>query len=155
MVSSVIFFSKTEDIKAVKSNSTNEFLFENFSLVELNDSGISHQIISSKAFKDKQFFTLSDINLTYNQTQHLCAKEARYEKNTIYLKDNVVLKRNDGISFNSEHLKYSVDTKKLQIDSNFSLEINGSNILGKNLNYSLRSRSISADNIRAKIILVE
>lgn len=155
MVSSVIFFSKTEDIKAVKSTSTNEFLFENFSLVELNESGISHQITSSKALKDKKFFTLSDINITYNQTQHLCAKEARYEKNTIYLQDNVILRRDDGIFFNSEHLKYSVDTKNLQIDSNFSLDINGSNIVGKNLSYSLGNKSISADNIRARIILGE
>jgi LPS export ABC transporter protein LptC len=153
MVSNVIFFSKTESLKAVKSTSTNELLFENFSLVELNDTGISHQIISSKALKDKKFFTLSDINITYNQTQHLCAKEARYEDNTIHLKDDVILKRDDGISFSSEHLKYSVDTKELQIDSNFSLEINGSNIIGKNLNYSLDKRSISADGISAKIIL--
>jgi len=47
-----IFFSKTEDIKAVKSTSTSELLFEDFSLVELNESGVSHQLISSKALKD-------------------------------------------------------------------------------------------------------
>lgn len=152
MVSSVIFLSKTESLKPIKATSTKELLFEDFSLVELNDTGIAHQIISSKAIKDKNFFTLSDINITYNQTQHLCAKEARYEEHSIYLKDDVILKRDDGIYFNSEHLKYSIQSKTLQIDSNFSLDINGSRIVGENLHYRLDKRSIFADNIRAKIL---
>ena len=150
-----IFFSKTENIKAVKSSSTSELLFEDFSLVELNESGVSHQLISSIALKDRKFFTLSDINITYDQTQHLCAKEARYEDDTIHLKDDVILERDDGISFSSEHLKYLVDDEILHIDSNFSLEINGSLIVGENLTYSLDEKSISADNISAKIILIK
>ncbi|MCK5853805.1 MAG: LPS export ABC transporter periplasmic protein LptC [Sulfurovaceae bacterium] len=150
-----IFFSKTENIKAVKSTSTSELLFENFSLVELNESGVSHQIISSQALKDKKFFTLSDINITYNQTQHLYATEARYEEDIIHLKDDVILRRDDGIFFSSEHLKYSVNKKKLHIDSNFSLDINGSIIIGENLNYLLDNKSISADKISARIILTK
>jgi len=155
MVSGFIFFSKTENIKAVKSSSTSELLFEDFSLVELNGSGVSHRLISSKALKDKKFFTLSDINITYDQTQHLCAKEARYEEDTIYLKEDVTLQRDDGISFGSEHLKYLVDDRVLHIDSHFSLEINGSVIIGENLTYRLDKRSISADRISAKIILTK
>ena len=148
-----IFLSKTEDIKAVKSTSTKELVFKDFSLIELGEQGITHQMISSKALKDKKFFTLSDINITYNEIQHLYAKEARYEKDIIHLKNEVILSRNDGIYFNSEHLKYTVKTQKLYIDSNFSLDINGSIIVGKNLCYSLDDKNISADNISAKIIL--
>ena len=150
-----IFFSTTEDVKAVKSTSTSELLFEDFSLVELNESGVSHQLISSQALKDRKFFTLSDINITYNQTQHLCAKEARYEDDTLHLKDDVILSRDDGIFFSSEHLMYRVDEEKLYIESNFSLEINGSSIVGENLNYHLEEKSISADKISAKIILLK
>ena len=155
IVSSVIFFSKTEDIKPIKSSSTSELLFEDFSLVELNESGIAHQLVSSKALKDKKFFTLSDINITYDQKEHLFSKEARYEDDTIYLKKDVVLRRDDGISFGSEDLKYLVKDRVLQIDSNFSLEMNRSVIVGENLHYSLDKKSISADKISARIILVE
>lgn len=153
MVIGVIFLSKTEDIKAIKSTSTSELLFENFSLVELGEQGVTHQLISSKALKDRKFFILSDINITYDNAQHLSAKEARYEKDTIHLKDDVILSRDDGISFASNHLEYHVNEEKLHIDSEFSLEINGSIIKGKNLYYHLEDKNISADGVSAKIIL--
>jgi len=157
LISLVVLFGfiiteKPRNLKAIESNVSQEILFENFSLVELTEQGVENQLIASLATKYKgDRFEFRDINIT--EKEHIiCAKEARYENKIIYLKDNILLKRADGLSFKADELRYNIKDKIAHIDSKFLLDINSSSyISGRELLYDFDKKEISANMINATI----
>jgi len=146
-----IFIEKPTNIKAIKSNSSKEVYFKNFSLLELDENGVKNQLIASEATKDKNSFYLIDINITHNKTHKLLAKKAKYIKDFIYLEDNVWLKRDDGFKFWTNSLKYKIKEKIAYTDRNFIINIHTNHISGKELYYNLNTKIVSAKDINASI----
>jgi len=153
VVSSSLVLLQTHSVHPIESNASKELLFQNFSLIELGENGIAQQLSASLAIKDKRYFELDDINVTYQKTQHLLAKKARYEEKFIYLTDHVRLSRDDGVRFETKALTYSLVKGSISSHKPFVLEMNESRIAGDNLHYNLKSKRVWADNIEAKIIV--
>ena len=152
----VAFFLVTPNSKSIlpiESNLSTELLFQNFSLVEMDEEGVKNQLNSSLAIKDKAYFKLNDINITYQKEHHLLAKNALYREDFVYLKDEVSLERTDGLRFTAHDLTYSIKEGSLHAKRGFTMDINKSHLVGENLHYNLKLKSFSADKIRAKIIL--
>ena len=74
-----IFMVEPTNVDAVESNSSKEVLFKNFSLIELNEEGISNQVISSEAIKYKAYFYLDDLNITYENIHYFKANNLLYD----------------------------------------------------------------------------
>jgi len=146
-----IITQKPNSVMAIEANSTKEVYFKNFSLIELTQTGVENQLISSEAIKYKKGFHFKDINITYRNSHYLLAKKALYRENFIYLEDNISLRRNDGLFFKSDNLEYSLKEKVLRSNSDFKLDINGSIVQGNNLYYNLDTKRLTAQNIMAFI----
>ena len=146
-----IFIEEPKNIKLIESNSTKELFFKNFSLLEIDESGVKNQLNAKEATKDKNSFYLIDINITHDKTDNILAKKAIYMKDFIYLKDRVTLKRKGEFQFSTNDLNYRVKDKIAYTNSGFILKINQNRINGTNLYYNLKTKEISAKEINASI----
>ena len=153
LVFALLLFQDESSVDAVESNSSKELSFNNFSLIEITPKGVENRLSAKEAIKYTTHFELQEINITYKNTQHLLAAKATYQDDFIYLDQSVLFKRDDGLVFRTEKLEYSIKSKKLYADESFYIDINGSRIAGKNLQYDLDDKNISAQKIRATIYL--
>jgi LPS export ABC transporter protein LptC len=151
ILSIFIFTEKPKSVKAIESNSSKEIYFKNFSLLEIDKSGIKNQLVAQEATKDKNSFYLVDINITHQKHHNLMAKKAVYVKDFIYLKGDVLLKRSDGFSFLTNDLNYRIKDKIAYTNKGFVMDINRSKISGRDLKYNLNTKDISAKRINALI----
>ncbi|NEW60254.1 LPS export ABC transporter periplasmic protein LptC [Sulfurovum sp. bin170] len=147
-----IFMEQPNDVKAIESNSSKELYFKNLSLIDLSEKGIENRLVSSSVIKDGDSFEFEDIDITYKQTHRILAKKAIYRDDFVYLEDNISLRRDDGFSFVTDDLKYSMEEKIASTDSHFRLDMNGSRVSGEKLYYNLDREEVSADRIDASII---
>ncbi len=134
-----------------QSNSTKEFYFKDFILLELNSTGIKNALKAKEATKYKDTFILKDIELNYENEDRVFAKSAVYIKDSIYLKDNVVFEEIGNFKFWSSDLNYNIKSKNIYTSSNFKLKIRDSSIVGKGLKYNMRDKEIEASNIDANV----
>jgi LPS export ABC transporter protein LptC len=147
----VIAIEEPKSIEATESNCTKEVFFKNFSLIELTPTGVENHLSSSSAIKYSNRFEFEDINITYKNSHHLFAHKGSYEKDKVYLEDNVSLTRDDGLSFMTYDLRYSIKDKVAYTNRGFVMEVNESQIRGQQLHYDLALKKISADKIEASI----
>ena len=153
ILSFFIFIEKPNSIKSIESNSSKEALFRDFSLVEINKNGIKNELIASEAIKYKDSFEASYINITHEKIYHVLAKKAIYKKNLVYLEDNITLKKDNEMEFQTNSLKYNMKDKIAYTEDNFMMDINGSKIEGTHLKYDLDRGKISADSISASMVI--
>jgi len=139
---------------AIKSQGDREILFENFALFEVKENEVGKKIFSSKTTKYATHLDLKDINLSDESGNNIVAGEAVYKDNAIYMKKNITLRATNGLVFSTENLNYKLKDKVVKSTAVFSLDFNGSKIKGKNLEYSMKSKDISADNIHASILFI-
>jgi LPS export ABC transporter protein LptC len=137
---------------AIKSKGDREILFQNFSLSEFKEENLGKKILAQEAIKYTTHFDLKDINLKDELGHTLLAKNVRYQNNSVYMDQNVTLKSKEGLTFSTENIYYKLKDKLVKSTASFTLDFNGSQIKGENLEYSMMSQDISADNIRASIV---
>lgn len=151
LVFALLLVQDASDVDAVESNSSKELSFNNFSLIEITPKGVENRLSANEAMKYTSHFELHNINITYQNTQHVLATRATYHDDFIYLDDSVVVKRDDGLQFKTGSLEYAVKSKQLYGDQTFYIDMNESHIVGENLQYDFRDQNISANKIKATI----
>jgi LPS export ABC transporter protein LptC len=139
---------------AIKSTVDKEILFQNFSLSEFKENALSENILASEAIKYKTHFDLKNINLKDENGHTLLADEVIYRDNSVYMDKNIVLTSKEGLVFTTENIYYTLKDKLLKSTTPFVLDFNGSKIKGEHLEYSMKSKDVSADNIHASILFV-
>ena len=147
-----IFQSKPKkSIRVIEPNSSKEFYFEEFTLLELNETGVKNSLKAREATKYKETFILKDIELNYENEDRVFADSAVYVKNIIFLKGNIVFEEIDRFKFWSSDLNYNIKTKDIYTSSTFKLKIKDNSIVGKKLKYNMKEKEIEAFNIDANI----
>ena len=139
---------------AIKSEGNREILFQNFSLFELKEDALGNNIFASEAIKYNTHLDFRNINLNDESGHHIIATQAIYQNNAVYMEKNITLTGKDGLVFTTENLNYQLKEKVAQSITPFTLDFNGSKVRGENLQYSMKSKEISADNIHASIFFV-
>ena len=139
---------------AIKSKGDREILFENFALFEVKEDEVGKKIFSSKTTKYTTHLDLKDINLSDESEHNIVASEAIYKDNVVYMENNITLTSKEGLKFFTDNISYKLKDKIVKTTTAFTLDFNGSRIEGENLEYSMKSRDISADNIHAKILFI-
>jgi len=154
VVSSSLLLLHPDSVEVKESNRTTELVFENFTLIELDERGISNRLSSALAVKDKHYFTLDDVNVSYQTTHELQAKHALYQDRTLYFEDRVRIYEVSGIQFETKDLRYQINEERVATPKPFVIEMRkGSEIRGENLSYNLARKAVSADRIHAHLIL--
>ena len=152
LVLSIIGINPTSQ-SAIKSKGEKEVLFQNFFLSEFKEDTLGKKIVAKEAIKYKTHFDLKDINLNDEYGNAILADEVSYKDGSVYMEKNVTLKSKEGLLFTTENIYYNLKDKLVKSTAPFTLDFNGSRIIGENLEYSMKSKDVSADNIHASILL--
>jgi len=155
ILSFFIFIEKPNSIESIETNSSKEALFRDFSLVEINEKGIENELRATEAIKYKNSLEARDINITHKKIYHVLAKKAVYKKNIVSIENNITLKKDNEMEFQTDTLTYKMKEKIAYTDDGFIMDINGSKIRGTHLKYDLNRGEISADNINASMVIGE
>jgi len=154
LILSILGINPTDNAPTVSDKGDKEIHFENFSLFELHEGSSGKKLFASETTKYTEYMDLKDVNLTDEEGQNIIAKKAIYKGDAIYMSEKVKLTRIDGLTFTAEDLTYDLKTKEMQTYSPFSLEFNGSIIIGTDLEYRVKEKEISANSIEATILFV-
>lgn len=138
---------------ATSSQEDREVLFKNFYLFELKIDIEGKKVLATKAIKHTSYLDLIEVNLSDENGHNILSTRAVYEDGAVFMKDDVKFTRNDGLTFVTKDLSYDFKKEKIETFSSFLLDFNGSHIKGDNLDYNMKAKNISADNIEASIIL--
>ena len=76
ILSFFIFIEKPNSIDAKEANSSKEVLFQDFSLVEINQNGIENELKATEAIKYRDSLEAKDIDITHKKIYHIIAKKA-------------------------------------------------------------------------------
>jgi LPS export ABC transporter protein LptC len=153
LVFSIIGINPTSQ-SAIKSTGDREILFQDFSLSEFKEDSLGKKILASEAVKYKTHLDLKNINLKDELGHTVLADEVSYKDSSVYMDKNVILKSKEGLVFSTENIYYKIKDKVVKSTTPFTLDFNGSKIVGENLEYSMKSKDVSADNIHASILFV-
>ncbi len=153
LVLSIIGINPTSQ-SAITSKGDKEILFQNFSLSEFKEDTLGKRILAQEAIKYTTHFDLKHINLNDEDGNIILADKVSYKDNSVYMDNNVTLKSKEGLLFTTENIYYKLKDKLVKSTADFTLDFNGSKIVGENLEYSMKSRDVSADNIHASILFV-
>lgn len=122
------------------------------SVIGIHPSSELAKVATQKKELEFQNFSLYEIEKE-KSAYEISSKEAFYELNILYMNQGVNILRDDGLSFTSNQLKYNTKTKDITAVKSFVLEFTGTRIQGDNLALNMKNRKITADNIKAKILL--
>jgi LPS export ABC transporter protein LptC len=125
---------------------------EDFTLYEMDKVGVQSVVSGTLGRQFLERYEVENAHYIENKNklgEHLYADKGRFEKDIVYLNDNVRYFREDGLSFESDYAVY--DTKKDLIDvpEAFILTQNENIIYGSSLHYNSLTGQIRAKNIDA------
>ena len=138
---------------AINAKGDKEVTFKKFSIIELKEDIEGKKISAYKATKYTNYLDLKEVNLSDENGHNISAKRAIYEDDTVFMKDDIKFSRDDGLRFETKNLSYDFKTEEVKTFSPFVLELNGSIIKGDNLEYNMKGKEISADDIVASILI--
>jgi len=141
--------------QAVNSKGDREVTFKSFELFELHKDVVAKRVSALEATKYTNYLDLKEINITDEKGNNVISKRAIYEDDVVFMKDEVSFKRSDGLQFSTENLTYELKKEYIKTLSSFNLKFNGHHIEGSNLDYKIGDREISADNVRATLLVAQ
>ncbi len=138
---------------AINTKGDKEVTFKDFSLFELKVDMQGKRVSAHEATKYTNYLDLKEVNLSDENGHNIFANRAIYEDNAVFMKGDIEFVRNDGLKFNTKNLSYDLKTEEIETFSPFILDFNGSIIKGDNLEYNMKGKEISADDIVASLLI--
>ncbi len=127
----------------------------NVKTFDILKSGVNSILISSKIKRFKGYDKLYNINALHRGVQNLIdsvvSDKGLLAKNILYLDDNVKYARSDGLSLNSDSIKYDLKKKILSSNREFEFIKKNSKTVGSSFIYQMQKGIINAKNIKTVI----
>lgn len=140
--------------EATSSNAQRELAFKNFSLYNIQKEQATQEIFAVTMTKYKNHIEMVDIALKDEKGYELFSGDGIYDEDVIYMESGVKVLSQEGVIFTTSSLRYDVQDKNIETAKPFMLEYNQSTVYGENLRVDMNSKSMSAENIKAKIYFV-
>jgi len=152
-----MFFNPQSSSNAIEEDVA-QMEIEDFTLYEIDKTGVQSVVSGTLGRQYTEHYDVENAHYVENKNkrgEHLYADKGRFEKDIVYLDDNVRYFREDGLSFESDHAVY--DTKKdlLNVPEAFILTQNENIIYGRSLHYNSQTGQMRAKNIDANYYIQE
>ncbi len=125
---------------------------EDFTLYEMSKAGVESVVSGTIGRQYTSHYEVENAHYIENKNklgEHLYADKGRFEKDIVYLNENVRYFREDGLSFESDHAVYNTKKEHLYVPEKFILTQNENIIYGSELHYFSKTGIINAQNIDA------
>ncbi len=155
---SLFIFLKPYDYTRDKDGKVAQLEIEDFSLYEIDTTGVTSVVSGTAGRQYTTHYEVENAHYIVNENQlgeHLYADRGKFEKETVYLDDNVRYFREDGLSFESDHAVYDTKKEHLYIPEKFIMTQNENIIYGSELHYDVKTGQTNAQTIDANYYLEE
>ena len=146
-----IFGMNPTSKKAIHAKGQKEIEFNNFTLYNIKQDNTGRILDAKRAIKYKEYMDFYDVNLTDELGHILLSNKAVYRNDTVYMRNNVKVSRDDGIRMFTDNLDYNISAQIVTTKDSFLLEFNKSVVRGKKLELKVQKKTISAYNVDASI----
>lgn len=141
----ILFIFEPTELKesALNSEEVAELEMSNFTLYELDESGLKNIMIGRKGFRYSDRIEVIDIDYT-DSTQalqnNLQADTGIYDnENLITLEGNVRYYRDDGMKFVTNRAMINQSEETIETDGRFKMNKHTNNVVGSNLFYDTKN----------------
>ena len=158
VLGSIYIFFKPLNIKQHIYVDVPLFELKEFTLYELEKSGMHTMMLGSEATRYKNRYTVKDIDYTDNSKEYIAnmkAKNGLYKNNLVTLRGDVTYVREDGLTFQTQEAKYNKRTTNIVSTVGYVAYLNGSTIKGTYIRYNNNKNRVFSKNVQAKIQLKE
>jgi len=154
----IFFFFKPLNIKEQKFVDVPLFEIKSFNLYELNTKGLKTLMSGENAFKYSDRYKVKNIDFTDNSKNYIAnmkANDGLYKKNMIYLDGNVSYAREDGLTFESQHVIYNKKTSIVTSKSNYIAHMGENKMIGTFIRYNTHLNKMKSKNVVVEYKLKE
>ena len=130
---------------------TKEFEVYHSVTVEVNASNVESRIFSDYGVRDKGELRLTNFVYAGKSLKELRADQGRYIDDKIYLDQNITVLQKEGYIYKGDHAVYDKRREFLHVTSPFVAYINRNVVRGTNLQYDLKGKVATAENVDAVI----
>lgn len=124
----------------------------NFTIYDHDTKGLKSVLHGQKGYKYEDRYEVKDINYTDHTREylaHLQADFGRYKESVIDLKGDVVYKRADGLTFETDKASYNQKTAVFQAPNRYTFYKNDDKITGTKLFFDSKENHVQSKQITA------
>ena len=152
-----IFFQPLK-IKQQEFDDVPLLTIENFIMYELQSTGLQTVMSGTKALRYTQRYIVDDINFIDSSEEFVSSMQADngiYKNNIVDLKGNVVYKREDGLTFESDTLKYNTKNSTAQTQDDYLAHQDKNSMRGASFIYDSINNTMKSKQVTVKYQLQE
>jgi len=154
----IFYFFKPLNIDEQEFIDVPLFEIKSFSLYELTRDGLKTFMGGEKALKYTDRYVVKKINFRDHTQQYIStmrANEGLYKNNIVYLDGNVSFKREDGLSFKSQHVIYNKNTSVVSTNDKYTAYLGKNKMQGTSIEYNTLLNTMKSKNIEVNYNLEE
>ncbi len=148
----IYFLFEPMKLKKTKLTEVAQFSLNSFTLYELDKIGLTSLIKGDKAIKYEDRLVVEGIDYSDNfkeQTVNMKAKNGLYKNDIVYLDGDVKFKREDGLSFSSQKVKYNKTTNTAVSEVDYESHMGLNRVEGSEIIYDSKNNTIKSKNVYA------
>ncbi|QOP45666.1 LPS export ABC transporter periplasmic protein LptC [Sulfurimonas paralvinellae] len=159
VLASIYIFFKPLNIKQQAFVDVPLFEIKDFTMYELDPTGLHTIMLGSTATRYSNRYTVKDIDYTDNKNKeyiaNMQANNGIYKNDIVTLTGNVTYTRDDGLTFKTQKAVYNKKTSDVVSNVGYVAYMNDSVLRGSYIKYNNEKNRIFSKNVRAKIQLQE
>ncbi len=157
LVSIYVFF-KPLNIKQQAFVDVPLFEIQDFTMYELDRSGLQTIMLGSEAVRYSNRYTIKNMDYTDNEKSYIAnmkADDGIYKNDIVTLNGNIEYIRDDGLTFKTQKATYNRKNSNVISNVGYVAYLNDSIVKGSYIRYNNKKNKIFSKNVRAKIQLQE
>lgn len=155
---SLFVFLKPQDYNKSADTELPQMEIEDFTMYKLDEEGVRSVVSGTIGRQFPHYYEIQNAHYIENKNklgQHLYSDNGKFEKNIVYLDDNVRYFREDGLSFESDHAVYDTKKELLYVPQKFILTQNENVVYGRELHYNSVTGEVLAQDVDANYYMEE
>ncbi|MDD2652612.1 MAG: LPS export ABC transporter periplasmic protein LptC [Sulfurimonas sp.] len=154
----ILFAFKPLEIKEQPSGDVPLFSITSFVMYELDIKGLITTMNGTTATRYKDRYKVEEIDYTDSSKEYIAnmkSKSGVYKDDVVYLDGNIVYKREDGLTFETQKATYNKKTTLAIADGEYLLYRGENRVIGKGLHYNSSQETVSSKDVTAKYQIEE
>ena len=155
---SLFVFLKPQDYYKAADAKLPQMEIEDFTMYKLDEKGVQSVVSGTIGRQYPSYYEIQNAHYIENKNklgQHLYSDKGKFEKDIVYLDDNVRYFREDGLSFESDHAVYDTKKELLYVPQKFVLTQNENVVYGNELHYNSITGEVLAQDVDANYYMEE
>lgn len=155
---SLFVFLKPQDYNKSTDIELPQLEIEDFTMYKLDEAGVRSVVSGTIGRQFTRYYEIQNAHYIENKNklgQHLYSDKGKFEKDIVYLDENVRYFREDGLSFESDHAVYDTKKELLYVPQKFILTQNENVVYGSELHYNSVTGEVLAQDVDANYYMEE